>query len=141
MARTKKFWVRKHVPSIWEEWSNSRRAHQIDQRAKHSRPREEMMGMPNRTICHVVSRTDGKELTMKQTTWPAVRQASYPLAITIVGKITVTFLRRSRSITHQTKHHQLGVRGFRVRVGVRAMLNRRRRRSINSNPSSFKCPL
>jgi len=143
MARTKKFWVRKHVPSIWEDWSNSRRARQMGQRAQRSRPREEMMGMPNRTICHIVSRTDRKELTMRQTTWPAVRQASYPLAIVTIGATVVTFPRRSVLKTHRTQHHQLGVRRFRARVRVRAILNRRRRHpsSSNSNPSSTKCPL
>jgi len=83
---------------------------------------------------------------MRQTTRPAVRQASYLLAITTTGTTMVTLLPRSVLIIHRIKHHQLEVRGFRARVKVRAILNRRRRRhsssnSSNSNPSSTRCPL
>ena len=108
-----------------------------------------MIGMPNRTICHVVSRTDGKELTMRQTTRPAVRQASYLLATITLGTTMVTLLPRSVLIMHRTQHHQLKVRSFRAKV--RAMLNRRRRRrrrrssssssNNSSDLSSYKCPL
>jgi len=98
-----------------------------------------MIGMPNRTICNVVSRTDRKELTMRQTIRPAVRQASYLLAIITTGATVTTFLRRSVLITHRAKHHQLKVWGFRAKV--RAMLNRRRRSHSRSDPSSYKCPL
>jgi len=82
---------------------------------------------------------------MRQTTRPAVRQASYLLAITTTGTTAVTLLPRSVLITHRTKHHQLEVRELRAKV--RAMLNRRRRRrsssssNSNSDPSTYKCPL
>jgi hypothetical protein len=62
-ARTKKYWVRRHVPSIWEEWAERRRGRQMEKRVNNSRPDTACTHWLDRSLYHKVSMNHRRELT------------------------------------------------------------------------------
>jgi hypothetical protein len=81
-ARSKKYWVRKHVPSIWEEWAERRRGPQMGNRVNNSRPDTTCKRWLDCSFYHKVSMNLRRDLIIRQITRPAAFHASHHKVIT-----------------------------------------------------------